>query len=214
MQSSDLQVRRLYSSHDAAFETLLAIYIEANAPSERKTPERLAAMIQEPGYYFLAGIEQGVVVGYSILRLLDGSDAALLEYLAVARDRRNEGIGRALLRKTANLDAFTGKFLLAEVNSDKRPTAEQAERTRRKAFYRRLRWREVDGLDYVMPPVSSALPPEMDMLVFKRELPSSIERARLGRWLELCYVEVYGQSAEDPRIKTMIGVLPERVRLI
>jgi hypothetical protein len=54
----------------------------------------------------------------------------------------------------------------------------------------------------------------MDMLVFQREPPASLGRDRLRRWLEQCYVEVYGQSGDDPRIETMIGALPAQVRLI
>ena len=214
IQSRQLDLRRLTSTHDPVFDQLFEIYTQANAPGERKSPERLAAMIEEPEYHFLAGMALGELAGFSILRCLHGSDAALLEYLAVAQDLRSEGIGSTLLAKTANLDAFASKFLLAEVNSDKKPGAEQAERTRRKAFYRRLGWREVQGFDYIMPPVASDLPAEMDMLVYKRELPPSIKRARLRHWLERSYIEVYHQSASDPRIEAMMSALPEPVPLI
>lgn len=212
--SSRLELRRLHSLHDPAFQQLLEIYFEANDPSERKSLERLGAMIQEPGYHFLSGMKSDRVAGFQILRLFDGADAALLEYNAVASDRRNQGIGSELFQRIANLEVFASKFLLAEVGSDKKATPDQSERARRKEFYRRLGWREIDRLGYIMPPVSSTLPAEMDMLVYKRDLPATIERGRLRDWLERCYVDVYGLSASDPRINAMISGLPEQVSLI
>jgi len=197
-----------------AFAAMMEIYTEANAPSERKSRERLAAMIQEPAYFFLVATESDRVVGFSIVRAFEGSDAALLEYTAVADDRRSQGIGSQLLSKTASVDALASKYLLAEVNSSKEPCPKQAAQIRRKAFYRRLGWRQIDQLHYIMPPVSELQPPAMDMLVYKRELPSSIERDRLRQWLQNCYVEVYGQSADDPRIEAMVGALPLDVPLV
>ena len=100
------------------------------------------------------------------------------------------------------------------MGSDKKPDADRAEKTRRKSFYRRMGWREVDHLNYIMPPVSSALPPPMDMLVYALALPSFLERDRVRQWLQRCYVEVYGQSADDPRIDAMVAGLPAQLRLI
>ena len=214
MRSRELLVRRVRSVGEPAFDDLVAIYTEAHAQSERKSPEQLAAMIQRPGYFFLVAIESSVVVGFSIVRLFDKSDAALLEYMAVARDRRSEGIGRQLFAETANFGSVSSKFLLVEVDSNKKPSADQADRMRRKEFYRRLGCREVGELGYIMPPVSSVPPPEMDMLVYKGDLPPCIERTRVRQWLERCYVEVYGMSANDSRIDAMIHALPAKARLI
>ncbi len=154
------------------------------------------------------------MLGYAIVRALDDSDAALLEYMAVAPDRRSQGIGQQLFTEAANLAAGSSKFLLVEVDSDKLRNDDQADRIRRKMFYRRLGCKEIEGLDYIMPPVSTVLPGAMDVLIHGRQLPPHIERARIRRWLECCYVEVYGLSASDPRIETMVSGLPANVRLI
>jgi ribosomal protein S18 acetylase RimI-like enzyme len=214
MEFPRLQIRRVCSAGEPAFEALVNIYTEAHVPSERKSREQLEAMVQRPGYFFLAVAESNLVVGFSIVRVFDDSDAALLEYIAVARERRSQGIGQRLLAEVANFDAFSSKFLLAEVDSDKSATVDQAERIRRKTFYRRVGWREVDQLRYLMPPVSDQMPPDMDMLVYQRDVPLSIKREHLKQWLERCYVDVYGMSADDARIEAMVHKLPEDVRLI
>jgi ribosomal protein S18 acetylase RimI-like enzyme len=214
MKAHDIQLRRVRSVHETEFDDLVKIYTEAHPRSERKSPERLSTMIQQTGYFFLVAVESSVVVGFSIVRAFDNSDAALLEYMAVAHDRRNQGVGQRLFVETANFEEISSRFLLAEVDSEKKPTDDRADRIRRKNFYRRLGCREVEQLCYIMPPVSSSAPPDMDILVYKRDLPPFIELTRLRQWLVCCYVQVYGLSASDPRIANMLQGLPANVRLV
>ena len=214
MHSQPIDVRRVESARATAFSQLVEIYTEAITPGGRKSVARLAEMIEQPAYFFLVCEQLERAVGFAIIRAFDGSGAALLEYLAVARDCRDYGIGSALLRKIMSLDAFSSRFLLAEVDSDKKASAERAECARRKRFYRRLGWKEIEQLDYIMPPVSDTPPPEMDMLVYSPALPAWIERERLRQWLECCYIEVYGQLSDDPRIHEMTSRLPEQLQLI
>jgi ribosomal protein S18 acetylase RimI-like enzyme len=214
MKADDLRVTQVNSVHESAFAALERIYTESLPESERKSPARLSIMLGDPSYRFLVATSSATVVGFSIVRIFDNSDAALLEYMAVAREHRSQGIGRILFSRTANFDCISSHFLLAEVDSDKMPSEDEADRFRRKAFYRGLGCKEVDQLRYIMPPVSTELPPDMDILVYKQDLPTFIERTRLKQWLQRCYVEVYGLSENDPRIETMIQGLPARVQLI
>jgi hypothetical protein len=105
-------------------------------------------------------------------------------------------------------------FLLAELDSDKIPSPEQPEHQRRKAFYRKLGLREVEGFQYIMPPVSTSAPPAMDMLVYKGGMAKYLAVTQLENWLKRIYVEVYSLPENDPRIDTMIENLPKKLRLI
>jgi hypothetical protein len=207
-------LRRLQSDADPEFEALLRIYTEAHPIGELKPPDTLRRMIQRPEYFFLILLQGSNVVAFSISICLPHSDAALLEYMAVDAASRNCGIGGELFRRTAEFESITGRSLLIEVDSDKCPAAEQADRERRKIFYRRLGCLEIEGLSYIMPKVSSAAPPPMEMLVYRNTLPQQIEKARIRNWLESCYCEVYGASADDPRIDAMLAGLPANVALI
>jgi ribosomal protein S18 acetylase RimI-like enzyme len=209
-----LRVRRIHSGSDPAFAELVGIYTESHPESERKPASLLASMIERPEYRFLVVSQGTFVVGFSISIYFLHSDAALLEYMAVTPNRRGQGIGQFLFKETVKPKEDAERFLLAEVDSDREQSADKSERSRRKGFYRRLGCREVEGLRYLMPTVSSAKPPAMDLLVYRRELPKSIERTRLRKWLESCYVEVYGMKASDPRIESMLNNLPENSCLI
>jgi GNAT superfamily N-acetyltransferase len=213
-EANAMNVHRVRSAGEPAFDGLLRIYIASHAASERKSIDTLRKMIERPEYLFLAVDDAGVIVGFAIAIALTGCDAALLEYMAVDADRRGRGIGQVLFRAIAGWPEARERFLLVEVESTHVPSLDATDRARRVAFYRRLGCRQIDGLAYIMPPVSADHPPLMDMLVYRDELPGTIEKAQLRGWLGACYGQVYGVAEDDPRIGTMLEGLPEKIGLI
>jgi GNAT superfamily N-acetyltransferase len=210
-----MQAVRIHSAEDPRFGELVRIYTEALPASERKSVDALRQMIARPEYFFLAAVDADALVGFAITIAFVESDAALLEYMAVDAARRSEGLGEALFRATAAWPELSSRFLLSEVESETAdgagPDAEL--RARRKGFYRRLGAKEIEGLTYIMPPVSSAQPPAMHMLVLRGGFPT-IAKARVRAWLEACYGQVYGVPQSDPRIEEMLSGLPETIRLV
>ncbi|UWZ86751.1 GNAT family N-acetyltransferase [Occallatibacter riparius] len=205
---------RISSADDPQFNALLRIYSQALPPSECKSEDALRRMIAQPEYIFLAAVDDSTVVGFSICTTLLDSDAALLEYIAIDAARRGSGLGADLFRATASQPQLHGRPLLIEVDAEVTHGADPELLTRRKAFYCRLGCRQIEGLTYRMPPVSSARPPLMDLFVYGDKLPGSITKPRLRAWLTSCYTQVYGMSESDPRINTMLNHMPETIRLI
>lgn len=212
---SHLRVRRLVSSAEPEFDALLRIYAGAHPPGELKAASTLVQMIERPEYIFLAAIQGPSVAAFSISICFRDSDAALLEYIAVDPAKRSQGIGAVLFKETAEFEGIAGRYLLIEADSDRLCSpAEHVDRLRRKSFYRRLGCMEIEGLTYIMPPVSTALPPPMEMLVYRSSLPHSIEKSRIRSWLEDCYSQVYHLPSDDRRIHSMVENLLPDVRLI
>ena len=213
-QGLGFTVRRLLSSFEPEFEGLLRIYFEAHPEGELKPASALARMVERPEYFFLVLMRGAAVAGFSISICFRGSDAALLEYMAVAAEQRNLGLGGLLFKETIECGAIAQRFLLVEVDSDKAASGNRADLVRRKNFYRKLGCREIEGLVYIMPRVSSALPPPLDMLVYKSALPQAIDKIRIRAWLEDCYSQVYQAPPDDRRIGLMLEPLPGSTRLI
>jgi GNAT superfamily N-acetyltransferase len=209
-----LRIERISSSSQTEFDQLVLIYAGSLAASERKSVAALQEMLARPEYLFLAAIERERVVGFAIAIALIGSDAALLEYMAVDAEFRGRGVGVALFGAVADWQGIADRFLLVEVDSEHEDSAERQERARRKAFYRGLGAQELGGLRYIMPPVTAATPPPMDLMAYRRELPGCLEKERVRGWLEACYGQVYGVAAGDPRIDAMLGGCAECIPLI
>lgn len=200
-----MNVHRVRTAGEPAFDGLLRVYTAAHPASERKDVDALRKMIERPEYLFLAVGDGDVVVGFAIAIALVDCDAALLEYMAVDAKQRGRGIGRLLFRAITGWPEARDRFLLMEVDSSQIDSPDSAERARRKEFYRRLGCRQIEGLRYVMPRVAAVQPPLMDMLVYRRELPECVQKARLRSWLEACYRQVYQVPAGDARIDAMLA---------
>ncbi len=209
-----LIVDRVKVASDPRFDELVAIYREALPRSERKPAAKLAVMIAKPGYIFLVLTLEGKVVGFAIAVCFERTEACLIEYMAIAGKMRGQGLGNTLFKSVVDLEEIRDRYLLAEVESEAAPSADHEDRVRRKRFYRKLGCREIEGLEYIMPAVSSSTPPAMNILVYRRGLPEEISKAQLRGWLQDIYVDVYWRSSSDPQIDTMLENLPERPRLI
>jgi len=211
---SSLKLRRIRWSDAADFDRLQQIYKEAFPGSERKAPSRLATMIQRPEYIFLGALLEGSLVGFVIMIAFKNSDAGLLEYFAVEHELRGQGLGQLIFNAATRFSQIADRFLLIEVESDKLPSPHQQISARRKNLYRRLGCKEIDCLNYVMPQVSEAVPPPMDLMVYKSALPESIKKSAVEDWLKDCYVQVYDRSATDEPIEAMLKNLPDNLQLI
>jgi len=208
-----MRIQQIRERDKAEFDGLVRVYEASLAAGERKSGAALRAMLARPEYVFLAAMNEGRVIGFAIAIALIGSDAALLEYMAVDAEFRGRGVGAALFGAVAEWQKIAGRFVLVEVDSEHEDSAEREQRARRKAFYRRAGARELGGLRYVMPPVTAATPPLMELMVYRRELPGCIENERVRGWLEACYAQVYGVPAGDGRIDAMVDGCAECIPL-
>lgn len=216
-----VKLEQLKSSEGETFRQLYAIYAASIAAREQKREAWLAAMVEAPEYRVWVAKAGGLVRGFSILFVPVAGGFALLEYMAVAPDQRNHGLGAELFRRTVEraVDADERKLpVLLEVDSDREVCSDRALRTRREGFYRRLGCLRIAGLRYLMPLAGEGSPPEMDLLVYKAEplgrlAQSEIPRSEVQRWLETIYKDVYHCSPDDPRLALMMAGLPDPVLL-
>jgi GNAT superfamily N-acetyltransferase len=212
-----VKLEQLASSEGDSFRQLYAIYAASIAAREQKGESWLAAMIDDPGYRVWVAKAGGLVRGFSILFVPTAGGFALLEYMAVAPDQRNHGMGAELFRQAVNQAvALDGRKLpvVLEVDSDREASSDRALRTRREQFYRRLGCLRVGGLRYVMPLGGEGAPPEMDLLVYPadplgRLARKEVARSDVKRWLETIYRDVYRCPADDPRLAQMVATLPD-----
>jgi ribosomal protein S18 acetylase RimI-like enzyme len=210
----NLTVSRLTDPNSQDFDALIAIYSAAHPASELKPVDLLVAMARKPEYLFLTASLDRAIVGFAILCMFPQSNAAHLEYMAVAEPWRGQGIGRSLFRQIAEMREISTRSLIVEVDSDKLPSPSQAGNTRRKLFYRSLGCKEVAGLHYLMPPVSSSSPPPIDLMVYRNPLADKIAKAQLREWLQAIYVNIYSVPASDLRIDRMLDQLPQDIDLM
>jgi GNAT superfamily N-acetyltransferase len=211
-----VKLEQLESSEGETFRQLYAIYAASIAAREQKPEGWIAAMIGAAQYRVWVAKAGGLVRGFSILFVPAAGGFALLEYMAVAPDRRNQGLGAELFRRTVEHAVAPGGRklpVLLEIDSDREASSDRVIRTRREGFYRRLGCLRIAGLHYLMPLAGEGSPPEMDLLVYSAEQLGGLGWSELRRWLETIYRDVYRCSPDDPRLAQMVADLPDPVML-
>jgi ribosomal protein S18 acetylase RimI-like enzyme len=199
MEPAAVTLRRLTDPADPALAAAERIYLAALPPTERKPTAWLRSLPTRPEYRLTVAEHGDDVIGLAVTFVpSDPSDAALLEYLAVAADARGGGVGGELF---GHVIGSLGRPLLVEVERD------DADADRRRAFYRRHGCRAVVGLDYQLPLPGA---PPMELMVAGAAV---VRRAQLARWLATVYADVYGQRRDDPRVAATIAALADPVRL-
>jgi GNAT superfamily N-acetyltransferase len=213
------RLEQLRSCDEPAFRELYEIYAAAIVARERKPEKWICAMVRSPEYgvwVMKRGGGGGRVTGFSILFLPSGGRFALLEYMAVAADERNRGIGSELFKQSMRQAIPPERRsvpVVLEIDSDREAGDDQQIRTRRQRFYRRLGCVQISGLHYILPLPGEGAPPEMDLMVYSTPPLRQLSKAELERWLSTIYRDVYHCSPEDPRIARMLRELPNPVRL-
>jgi len=209
-----MTLEQLQSSEGEPFRQLYTIYAASITPREQKPQDWLRAMVSNPEYRVWITKAGGRVLGFSILFLPPAAGFALLEYMAVAPERRGEGLGGKLFRRTVEHAATPpgGKLpVVLEIDSDREASSDRAICASRERFYRGLGCMKIAGLRYLMPLRGAGPAPEMDLMVYGAE--ARLPRGDLKRWLETIYRDVYHCSPDDPRIMQMLQPLPDPVLL-
>jgi GNAT superfamily N-acetyltransferase len=214
VRGDPVTLKQLTSADGAPFRELFAIYAASITPREQKPEDWLRGMVVAPEYRVWIAQDGGRVLGFSILFVPPAKGFALLEYMAVAADRRGQGFGGELFRRTVK-QAVTRRGsklpVLLEVDSNREASSDQAVRTRRLQFYRRLACLKIAGLRYLMPLPGVGPVPEMDLMIHRAAPAAPLARGDLERWLQTIYQDVYHVSPDDPRIAQMLQPLPDPV---
>ena len=206
----------LASAADARFDAVYAIYRDSIAVREQKSKAELSAMVSTPGYRFLLSEQTNTVVAFSVSFMAAGENFCLLEYMAVDEKCRGRGVGSALFQETVRrvYSDHAAVPILVEIDSDRQSSREDELSRRRQNFYRRLGCRRIAGCAYRLPLPGDISPPEMDLFIYVPEPAPVMRRAGLERWLQTIYREVYGCSADDPRIATMLQSVADPIELV
>ncbi|MGQ9555018.1 MAG: GNAT family N-acetyltransferase [Anaerolineae bacterium] len=205
MAIGELRVTRQQRLDAPSLRRLRDIYYDSFPPSERDNfDELMVAIAQGLSWLFTASLD-GNLVGFAIAMPIADSDAALLDYFAIARKRRNQGLGAAFLRKLADQFRATSDTsgLLLEVESDEWGTEEERQlRRRRIGFYRRNGARLVAGLPPLRVP---SMADDSTLEVKLMWLPLWDEAAEpFGGNLRECVVALYATSYSLPATHPLV----------
>jgi GNAT superfamily N-acetyltransferase len=182
------------------------IFEESFPPEEREDTGSLLASIAAGSLVGLRADEGGSLVGLAVVSGLPVPGVNYLEYLAVAPERRNLGVGGVLLRR---LGPLGGTGTVFEVEAVAAAEGEERElRRRRVAFYERHGAVEVDA-EYRAPRLDG--PGELPFTLMwlpGREGPPRLEGDLLRAAVAAVLTHGYGLDGDDPLVVGVMAGLP------
>jgi ribosomal protein S18 acetylase RimI-like enzyme len=203
------RVNRLDASFTRQVES---IYMEAFPPSQREPFHRVVSAVNEGRRWLYCARASTHVCGFAITMPLPGTGMHLLEYLAVAANMRNRGIGGVLVRDVLQSLRAQGTVsgIVLEVETDEEDDpVEQRLRHRRIEFYRRIGATVIEGVkDYAMPDMRGSGSLAMKLLWLPVISSASVPD---GPDLEACIVSIYqhsyGLEPDNPLVKHALASL-------
>ena len=194
-------------------EAVKAIYEEAFAAWQRVPFEILLQADTDPSRLQLAMVDDGEVLALAVLSRLKSVSWWFLEYFAVTKARRGNGLGGVLWEAVVErLNGDRDVRIVIEVEPPEEAPPGSDERTireRRIEFYRRRGARPLDVPVYRVPHLSDNGTGELMLLAVPSSeggLPSGEELQALVRAL---YVEGYGLSTDHPLLQAAIASLED-----
>lgn len=179
---------------DGSFlDALNVIYTISFPPGERVEFSKLISDIHSKRHeIYLVQNEQSKLIGFAILALLLSSKVWFGEYIAIAPDYRNQGIGSELIKFiTKDLKERTNAAgLIFEVETEDEGDDEEKDlRQRRIAFYKRLGANIINCVqDYQMPNLAGEGTLRMRLMWIP--LSSGIEKPG-GAFLRACIKDIF-----------------------
>jgi ribosomal protein S18 acetylase RimI-like enzyme len=206
---TNLDVKQEASLSGRLADQMRMIYLTSFPPSERKDFSDLVDAVNKGDELVFAARVMRDIVGFALVQRLSYTGVFLLEYMAVAKERRGEGIGSALFQHMAKTlrDEKSAEGLLLEVEPpDKGSDAEMDVRRRRVAFYRRNGAEIVaEANSYRMPDLSGKGSVEMRLMwLGLKDEGVIISGQKLRDCIVSIYRESYGRSEDGPLLRSVL----------
>ncbi len=208
------QLKKIASSSDTLFETAMDIYMYSFPANERQAIETIRMRLDKGLYILYTACENDEVLAMLLLYPLEDTEFIIIDYLAVNKDHRKKGIGAWLIVEVLNVVQveYRGKYLILE-SEDPDFGNNKTERADRVAFYKKLGARTLQGVNYILPPLSGDEPTQMILMILPGYNGDSLPRATIQNLVMEMYRQLYGRGPDDVLLRSVIAHIPLTVNL-
>lgn len=210
-----MEVSAIFDVNTKEFSEAMEIYIESFPENTRHPLELIKVRIKNGQNQLFIGKNQKEVIVFAIIYCLHNPNVILLDYYAVKRVYRNNGIGTAFLKELFNTIKLKEKnrYLIFEVD-DPNYGLNKSEREKRVQFYSSLNVVQIKQMQYIFPPLSGTKYIEMILMIYPRPKRKDITSLTLREIIIELYVEKYSRQLDDPLLKTTLSSIPKKIRYI
>ena len=203
------------------FTESICLYEHSFPPFETRSTEKVKDMLRcDDNYNLFASLNiDNKVVGISLMYTFKDLGFGLLDYMAVTPDCQNKGIGTEIFKFT--LDEFmsyipNGIGLLLEIQKENIPDLQETEikkRVKRINFYKRLGVKNLEGVDYLLPPLQpNAQTEEMYLMIRPLMKTLYLSKESIIGFINTIYSRIY-ECKDSNLLDRVVHRLPEKIYL-
>jgi hypothetical protein len=194
------------------FKEAIDIYLEALPASERQTVETIKARVGSEKEKMFIGSLKGKVVLTALVWPLQGTEFALLDYMAVKKDMRNCGLGSEFVKNIHRISGLADATFILEVE-DPKEGVDVALREMRIRFYRRNGALQMQETPYMLPALHGTKPTRMIIMTISPKPQKTLEGKVVTELFRQIFREVYLRSEKDEVLNSFIDHVPPKVAI-
>jgi hypothetical protein len=156
------------------------------------------------------GLVDSKVVMAALIWPFKGTDFVLLDYFAVKKEYRNQGIGSGFIKDISKITKMENKAFVLEVE-DPKEGKDIKTREKRIQFYRRNGAKVLKDAPYLLPPLQDDACTQMVLMVISHKDQCWLSGSEVKGLIYRIYWELYARGKKDPLLNTFINRVPVKV---
>ncbi|MFM7450526.1 MAG: GNAT family N-acetyltransferase [Leptolyngbyaceae cyanobacterium] len=184
------------------FRAAIQIYIDSFPQNQRLPVDLIIERVKAGTHKILVGLTENNVVSMAILHPLVKTGFVLLEYLAVHKKFRGQGVGVSFIEYIFQAFRHSNEYLIIEVDNPAFGD-EKGDKIRRIRFYEKVGAVAIKDVRYLLPPLTGDIPTEMNLMIFP-EYNQKIDGNLVRTIIKEIYQQVYSRNENDKFLNSFI----------
>jgi ribosomal protein S18 acetylase RimI-like enzyme len=199
--------------NDNDFNDAIEIYQEAFPEGEKRPIEDIKRNIEEEHEKMFIARSDNTPVVFSMIWPVPNTDFLFLDYIAVSKNSRGNGIGSLFLQKIFDISENSEyNHMIFEVENPEEGDNKK-QRIARVKFYRKAGAKTMTGFKYFLPPRNSDISQEMKLMIISRKNIGRVNGKRVQYVLSEIYTHIYNRKKNDKTLNGILDDIPDDITL-
>ncbi len=152
---NELSIKQITDYRSDQFLKAIELYTDLFPPEERKSTEQVIDLLNKGTYhlYILKHNTNHEVIGFALVMINKDPDFLFVDNIAIDRNHHGSGYGTTLMRLLIEMQnkSSMGVFIEVERPELALDNMDKVIREKRLDFYRKLEFKQLQGIDYRFP---------------------------------------------------------------
>ena len=208
--NTKLSFHEISDINDIHFANAINIYNEAFPSNEKQPLALIKKRITESKSRLFVGLLNKDVTCMALLWDFKEFEFVLLDYLAVAKEYRNNQFGTELFKHLSNAINASKKYMVIEVENHLFGDNKDL-RKKRINFYIKNGAYVLNGVPYMLPSLDGTLPTEMTLMISPKYQKDIIEFDKIETLIKRLYIDVYEKKEDNNLLISILKNTPKKI---